>query len=966
MSKEESLDNKTVETLCQVFNGRLQNLYSGCCDGEESKTMKGIDRKIIHATYADDDNVETMLENEEQAFSKAVAMLEASKRSRDNPYKREDVKLSNVAWDRPTVEQLECIYHEGVSMSLASPPEFTLRRYNGNAIGIPDMVLTIRFHIRQLQCLGLNVFWFYNRLFKDMVGIGIQTTAWNNRFHWPSLVADNSARLVPWVDLSVRHFVPPESIPDAIDYLRNNRPNLLKKMNGIPSLLAVEFQVDDNLVGIIKDEKDYLGSASIFRYGSGTTKDFKTMETTTDDAKGIHSFHVPAADVNEPMVDVPENSSWVSTLLKKNNITTDARDSTNEEGKRWLLSNLLNGQGSSEETSDCETGGGGKVSSHSWSDVIEFHTTCKGTDANELMSKLIVAVGNICQNVESSDGKLYDGPLFVKENYLELMERLRELKSMIIMVNPATTYRLAVHVFCLVLLLQLRCPNEKSIITYAEATKKRCQQQMRSQQHHHYLGEKAQNDNVFYKLQCGRMTVMNPTDTIKAKFRLTKDDCMCGIMCCRHNWIDSLRDKAQLERWRLAGKQLRNRFGQALVTVASDGYRRHSVHRYMPMDMRWLDTLQQQDKGNFSNIEDELAKDTMACDLRTECYQASQGHYIYCPNKMVCSRGPLFTSSTDRSTLSICNDDNGEVGTQSCNVKTAVDMLEKSMPYSASDHLQNANASGLSLREFASELTTMVSTMSSIDALISKNTEDEALSKMIQTKNILSNMIDTVCRYFPPIVFDETEEIANARHKFMEWSTTIHKEDMKNKKVVNRLLANYMKIVGQVARYRMKTANAAFCTAINFRQGVYAVRYSIMGSRIKLVNANRERMSVGGKVEFHQALATIDSSVVFGDYYRGKVIDEDEMMMKNLEFFTSGGDSTNRSCNNSIDELQGAILLHLANTTRAADTDVDDEGEEDEDQEEEEEEEKEEEDNDDNDGAIESKSVILPPQPPLI
>ena len=851
---ESRLDEPSALNAVSIFNNRIHSIYSP----SYNETVDAIKKNDVQQVYGNEPNLIRILQYEEQAVQRAVESLALSIRSPGNPHTCE---LSNVAWERPSEEQLECIYYEGVSMSLVTPLFLNRERY-GTSFKMPSTVLVIRFHVRQLQCLGLNQFWFLERLFQDMVGLGVETTAENNRVFWSSTFQDQSTKTVPWPDMGVFHHVPSNRIPSALEYLASQRPEI-KIGHNLPESLAVEFQVEDNLVGIVQNEQDYLGTGHIFRYGKAGKK-FKQ-----------HGLSL----ANEADAEAPkeQHPSWLVSLL------ANSRDQAEEkpETDGWL-STKTNERKSKQED---------KVSHYSWTDVIEFHTLSKAGDADELMRKLLMMVDSICETIDFPDEGLYSGNLFRDTNYAAAMNR-SPLRRFIITTNPATTYRLACHVFCVYLMLRLRCPQEQTVMSLGD--------------------ERAQESRgVTVSVKLGRIMTIAPSDNVQAKFRAAKANCSCGLSCDQINWLDEKRDTVMI-RSRSKDNPLRDKHGQELTTVASDKCRAHPTHRYMPIDLMWFDKYLKKPLGTFSSENDILASDHTACDLRTGCYQASQCHYFYCPNKIVCYRGHKFRPSLDRSTLSVHND-SGEAARQCGDANAAADTLKASEPLKGSEHMANASVSKMSLRDFATQLTSLVQTLSSIDTKLSRSTVSDGLRMATINAPSFSKLIDTMYLYFPPTLFNEDDTKIMSRRSFNEWYT--NKNNLESKETDwgrRRIIGSCMKLVELVGQYRMKTNNAAFCTGINSKQGMYAIRYSIVGARMKLASANRDKLTAGNRAEFHQILAGVDASVVFSDFYSpngdGENHTADDTDMRFKSFF--GDDSTDPTpiMNNALLEAYGGLV----------------------------------------------------------
>ena len=797
-------DESSLEEILKSFNNRINGFWVP--SSTPQKTVDLIKRSEVNRLYAGESNLLRLLRHEELAVHRAHQALAASVRSVDNS---RTCHLSEVPWTQPTEEQLECIYLEGVSMTLQKPLYLKSSRY-GASKNQPESVLVVRFHPRQLQCLGTNQFWYMERLFSDMVGLRVETNAENGRVFWASTLQDQQTRPVPWGDIGFYHHVPQRHIKSALDYVAEARPGVVSEefREKTPATLAVEFQIEDSLVGVVDTEQEYLGAGHIFRYGKNgkdRTAAVKALSSPLAEL-GAPEAYEPATD--RAAVPVLNVQDWLSLLSEQRGCGGAASRSRDE-----------------------------KESVYSWSDVIEFHTSSKSGDADELMRQLLGLMDDLCETLDLPDEGLYDGRLVRDGDFVGAMNRFASMRRLFVTANPAVSYRLVSHVFCTCLMLRLRCPLKQTVM---------CSD----------LGANAGGGNQGFtvSVKLGRNMVLQANDNVHAKFRSTKDKCCCRLLCSNKNWLDELRDQGMIERQNLD-----------LSTVASTAFREHPAHRYMPMNLNWLDEYACSRPGKFVGEHDPMAGDTKACDMRTRCYQASQGHYLFCPNKMVCSRGPGFKHSLEHSALSVYNGDN-LASSQRCDMDKARDTLVSSVPLKGTEHLAKAKESGTSLRDFAARLATCASSLALVDSNLSNSTCGEAIRKVRESVHLFSDLIGTVEDFFGPGVFEETQEQAAARRAFVDWLDRPDGVTERTRETLLRTVKSCVQLAVTVAKYRLRSNNAAFCTGINYKQGIYAIRYSVVGARMKLVAANKDKMTAGNKAEFHQVLAAVDASVVFGDH----------------------------------------------------------------------------------------------------
>nr|BDU62204.1 wsv285-like protein [Chionoecetes opilio bacilliform virus]GAV93241.1 hypothetical protein SCV_121 [Chionoecetes opilio bacilliform virus] len=743
---------------------------------------------------------------DEEATQRSVynAMIN-SPSSSDNPIDKPTFPESH--WGAFNSDHLEYIYRESVEYvhSENNTSINRMRFITGEPMGNSPSVLTIRLHIRLVQCLAMNVVWFLNRLFQDIVSLGLETRALGR--------SSSKAGNPVWSDCNSTNRIGDGNISRAMEFLRKNSSSWAK-VDKEPSFIVVEFDIVDNLIGVVNTDAELRGAAcpewtcysntDNEKYGmtSGISNMVEDRDCTENTKNFTHSF--PTTVSCEDLVD------------------TDPLANLGE------LSSVI--PGSKFNNYEPLKAGTDTVKIYNTSNV-EISLPAKGNELKSVMKHMVALIGRAVRKLD--DCHMYNGVLIENTRTYESSELFLPLTC----TNPSLIYRIAYQLFVTVVLT--------------------CTRSLRQTFKSDILPQNNPRANPKYAIEFGyEDTTFSSTSFASGRLRISTRMCECKIQCSTFNEPDNARTLRYMKN-----------YGSSL-SVDEQSSRHHNSHRHIPYDLSFWNKNRKK-IGDLFQSSDECSHDIMS-----ECYTSTQLHHIFCGNVLMVYRGDNFHINQRNNCLDVHHKyrNGGKYGDGVC-MRQLMDNASAVQDISATkirrrddvvNKLGKRYGDNISVRDSAnmiakvvSQLTTMTRYLCNICNHPNNGKEFEmTIFRYTDQCYPLIEILLTFCEHEKlNNVFEKYKEARDARTEAVKDSGGV----LDDSPLVAAILKAAIRFFICVVDFVSKGYNASVSSAIN-RRGYLVSTTSISGFRY-------HAESVKPEVEFHEVIGTMNSSVCYADFF---------------------------------------------------------------------------------------------------
>nr|AKS10639.1 wsv285-like protein [Metopaulias depressus WSSV-like virus] len=829
-------------------------------------------------------NLKNKIDAEEAAIKTVFEILASVSPSEDNPLKDDGIVISANPWSTPSEKQLEYIFREGVCLDV----DYTNVKY-GRYLGCEDtgdcpFVLTVRFEIRILQCLLLNFSWFANRLYIVMKELNIESRASSTSIVFSDALNNG------WADMMVKHCIKQDKVPAALKFMRAEYSTAYNKINNSgkkPTYFAVEFEIEDNAIGLADSDMEHQGTAYV------EWKCFNSIKKNAGEEFGTNGFQqrrfgtdnvlfrgsateTETEDGGVTSASSSANNAAAAAAAEIINFGTSAK---NDIGNGQIYDSVVdNSSWMKSIMEEINIGGGGSTAEYekfrsgtstvtvNQSSAVSLVAMAKGNESKVLVDSMIKFFDDSVKAID--DPYMYSGDCVFSEDQRENYKVHKDVYLAAICSNPSNIYRVMCHLFSNLLLSRLRNPVRET-------------RQISSQP----LGNG--RTKVMIEYGCGDVQFGTP-QYAKGKVRISgKRSCECRKMCKEPRCFDN------------------NRLANTLRNGGSNPdpveRRHHNSHRSNAYDFRFFDKLEDRVREmsnkkkpvekEYTMNYDFLAHDRNAFDLLSKCFPSASLHHVYCPDVLMIYRGDNFNIDLKNIKLDCITETSQSeeiTSSQTVNVKDALTVITGNKLRKGADIVEHLKSSGISLREFLNKTSRVVR---NLNELTSKLCNTFSATDDMKTINAILTYIKRVIPTLETIL--SFVNIEDLQKPFDELKAYMSETGSNDKSVAKKTLKASFALFRALAKFLLRNYNASVAAAIN-RRGYLTNTATITGYRFK---------SDGNVIYYHETIAAVSSCVAYADYFSSRSDKDrensDETGMANIDGTVSSlmGDFSSDSIN---------------------------------------------------------------------
>ena len=524
------------------------------------------------------------------------------------------------------------------------------------------------------------------------------------------------------------------------------------------------------------------------------------------------------------------------------------------------------------------------MSLHHSSPVV-LNVPAKGDECKSLMPPMIKFIDDSIKNL--SDAYRYDeGPIF-EEDQAHVYDTQRDLFLPIMASNPSNVYRVASHLFVVLVLPRTRNPVRNIIIQPAYKNGQGFASTSTAMAVEYGYADMQYGATQY---ACGRLKVAS------------RAACECNHLCNRYNWADE--------------KRVTNYFKyhhNKNEKVDEAEVRYHNSHRCISPNFKFWDSFQENVKTlcvkrkkldkrkdlvieNITEKHDLLSMQEEAFDMMKDCYAIAGLHHVFCPDVIMMHRGNNFHINLQNNALDITNKYEGDemISHQTMDNYAAINDITRTRIKSGRDVIDAVKKNGgyaISFRNYSESVSKLTSTFNRLTLSfcdicnqLFNHKEDHN-----QIKNFNGRIMKNVCSYIEkcaPLIetlltIAHNDELKTAYDKYKR--VILGNEEM----MVNDVYENFIHLLAMlfeidyemssesaaalkkllvifalfkvIAKFSLRNYNAAVCSAIN-RRGYLCHTSTITGYRF---NSD----GVTPSVRFHETIGTISSCLAYSDYF---------------------------------------------------------------------------------------------------
>lgn len=764
---------------------------------------------------------------DEDSFMKSVlyATLNSIKSKSNTASSDVQKTASFTPWSTPSEETLEFFYGEGVSIRVSPmrSPTF-LVPWDGD-----NVLLTFRFHIRQLSCCQLNFIWVINRIYKDLVNLRIRTKG-------AADVRNNEVTNVHWSNMEVAHVVKNEDVDVCMKYLETNFSDayeVLRRREQKPKSFSVEFEVVDSCAGLLDSIESTRGAHFMELYGVEGKSQW-TLKAHSNSSSNYSNIKSIISDLEDTSISVTEssntgncNSSGGGSSLSSSSSSTGISYFEDLISARMDENNNNRGREKYDKKTN-EFISEDKEAIFDIMDPLIMNASSKGSENSMLISAMVNFLNKAADDREEADeehGAGYEEEKFILSSQIDCLNANSDVYTTLLVSNPTNVYRLVTF-----LIPNLVCMRTRNVDSKSTAL-----------------------SNSRWELGAGLNYKTYRFADIR--MRLDKTNCRCRTLCSDSCWTDSISMKNACEK-----------FGMGLVEEANTTKRFHSSHRVIHHEFTWLQKLlnlimtkagksgtgKPAKSLNLLLNHGHLARCMEAFDTFSRCYSSAGLHHSVCPNVIAAHRkGHKIHFKNNKLCIQGRRNREKTITTkQGGQSKPAFERMVDSELTSADAQIKYASNKKLSIREYGTRVSDAPANLTKIVRYMEdfSRRNSDLLDNVVNFMEKLAEymiMLQSFCRIS---IFDKSLE------KYRKLKDISDDDKQKKVTVINTAIS----LARDFARFALENQNAAFLAAVN-RKIFHSVIYTINGFRYTGTHAR--------DVELQQFVGSISSSVVCADYY---------------------------------------------------------------------------------------------------